>query len=88
MTAILLEVSGLSVRYGEFEAVTDASIAIPEGQTLALVGESGSGKSSLAARSVSATSMSAGSPDPRCGRRAGVSSATSRRTRWRPSTRC
>jgi oligopeptide/dipeptide ABC transporter ATP-binding protein len=48
VTPMLLEVAGLSVRYGEFEAVTDASIAIPEGRTLALVGESGSGKSSLA----------------------------------------
>jgi oligopeptide/dipeptide ABC transporter ATP-binding protein len=48
VTPALLEVSGLSVRYGEFQAVSEASIAIPEGQTLALVGESGSGKSSLA----------------------------------------
>jgi oligopeptide/dipeptide ABC transporter ATP-binding protein len=44
----LLEVDALSVRYGAFQAVSEASIAIPEGQTLALVGESGSGKSSLA----------------------------------------
>jgi oligopeptide/dipeptide ABC transporter ATP-binding protein len=46
--ATLLDVSGLSVRYGDFQAVTDASLSIPEGETLALVGESGSGKSSLA----------------------------------------
>jgi oligopeptide/dipeptide ABC transporter ATP-binding protein len=44
----LLEVSGLGVRYGGFAAVTDASLAIAKGTTLALVGESGSGKSSLA----------------------------------------
>jgi oligopeptide/dipeptide ABC transporter ATP-binding protein len=48
MTRALLEISGLSVRYGAFQAVSEASIAIPEGRTLALVGESGSGKSSLA----------------------------------------
>ena len=44
----LVEVAGLDVRYGELTAVRDASLAIPEGSTLALVGESGSGKSSLA----------------------------------------
>ena len=47
MTA-LLDVTGLDVRYGSFAAVTDASLAIAQGTTLALVGESGSGKSSLA----------------------------------------
>ena len=44
----LLAVSGLGVRYGSFSAVTDASIEVEQGTTLALVGESGSGKSSLA----------------------------------------
>jgi oligopeptide/dipeptide ABC transporter ATP-binding protein len=48
MTPALLEVSGLSVRYGDFQAVSEASLEIPAGRTLALVGESGSGKSSLA----------------------------------------
>jgi oligopeptide/dipeptide ABC transporter ATP-binding protein len=44
----LVDVARLGVRYGDFEAVTDASLTISKGTTLALVGESGSGKSSLA----------------------------------------
>ncbi len=44
----LLEVSGVSVRYGDFQAVTEASLAVEEGRTMAIVGESGSGKTSLA----------------------------------------
>ena len=43
-----VEVHDLNVRYGGFQAVTGASLAIERGTTLALVGESGSGKSSLA----------------------------------------
>jgi peptide/nickel transport system ATP-binding protein len=44
----LLEVERVSVHYGSFEAVTEASIAVEEGSTMAIVGESGSGKTSLA----------------------------------------
>jgi oligopeptide/dipeptide ABC transporter ATP-binding protein len=44
----LVDIAGLGVRYGDFAAVSDASLVIGEGTTLALVGESGSGKSSLA----------------------------------------
>jgi oligopeptide/dipeptide ABC transporter ATP-binding protein len=44
----LVDIAGLGVRYGDFAAVTDASLVIGQGTTLALVGESGSGKSSLA----------------------------------------
>jgi oligopeptide/dipeptide ABC transporter ATP-binding protein len=44
----LVDIAGLGVRYGDFAAVSDASLTIGEGTTLALVGESGSGKSSLA----------------------------------------
>ncbi len=43
-----LVVDRLSVRYGDFPAVTDASLELGTGQVLGLVGESGSGKSSLA----------------------------------------
>jgi len=44
----LLQVDGVSVRYGDFQAVTEASLAVEEGRTMAIVGESGSGKTSLA----------------------------------------
>jgi oligopeptide/dipeptide ABC transporter ATP-binding protein len=44
----LVDITGLGVRYGAFAAVSDASLVIGQGTTLALVGESGSGKSSLA----------------------------------------
>ena len=44
----LLEVERVSVHYGSFEAVTEASIAVEQGSTMAIVGESGSGKTSLA----------------------------------------
>ena len=43
-----VQVTDVSIRYGDVEVVTGASLAIERGTTLALVGESGSGKSSLA----------------------------------------
>ncbi len=43
-----LRIEGLSVRYGDFPAVTGASVSLGAGRVLGLVGESGSGKSSLA----------------------------------------
>ncbi len=43
-----LQIEGLSVRYGEFPAVTAATVSLGAGRVLGLVGESGSGKSSLA----------------------------------------
>jgi len=43
--APLLEVEGLTVRFGEREAVSGIDLSLVPGQTLAVVGESGSGKS-------------------------------------------
>jgi peptide/nickel transport system ATP-binding protein len=40
----LLEVSGLTVRFGEHTVVDDVSFTIGEGERLAMIGESGSGK--------------------------------------------
>src|SRR6185295_8148828 len=47
-----IELDGVSFSYDENEApdrwaLTDVSIAVPAGQTLALVGETGAGKSTL-----------------------------------------
>jgi peptide/nickel transport system ATP-binding protein len=43
----LLEIRGLTVRYGDFTAVRDASLTLQRGDVLGLVGESGSGKTTL-----------------------------------------
>lgn len=60
----LLELEGISVRYfrsGEFfYGVRDVSLAVAEGETLALVGESGSGKSTLARAAVGLVPLAAG----------------------------
>ena len=44
----LVDVSSVSVSFGDRPAVIDASFALERGETLALVGESGSGKSTVA----------------------------------------
>lgn len=43
----LLEITGLSIRFGRQEVLRDITLAIPEGQTLAILGESGCGKTVL-----------------------------------------
>ncbi|MGO1849223.1 MULTISPECIES: ABC transporter ATP-binding protein [unclassified Microbacterium] len=47
-----LEIENLRVRYGGIDVVSDVSLAVPHGKTVALVGESGSGKSTIAAAAV------------------------------------
>ena len=41
-----IEISGLTLRYGDFVAVDDISLGIPDGESLVLLGESGCGKTS------------------------------------------
>lgn len=49
MSAPLLRVSGLEVRFGDEPAVCGVDLAVRAGETVAIVGESGSGKSTTAA---------------------------------------
>ena len=44
----LLEVDGLTKRYGAHTVVSDVSLSIARGEIFGLVGESGSGKSTVA----------------------------------------
>ena len=43
--AAALDISGLTVRYGDAVAIDDLSVATPRGQTVALLGANGAGKS-------------------------------------------
>ncbi len=58
--AKLLDVSGLHVRYGSFEAVKGVSFSLGEGEILGIVGESGSGKSTIAKTLIGLNHPSAG----------------------------
>jgi ABC-type dipeptide/oligopeptide/nickel transport system ATPase subunit len=43
----MIEIEGLNVRFGEFQAVQDVSFRVAEGEAFGLVGESGSGKTTV-----------------------------------------
>ena len=57
----LVDVHGLRVRYGGFEAVRGVSFSLGAGEILGIVGESGSGKSTIAKTIVGLERASAGS---------------------------
>ena len=44
---MLLEVSDLSISYGEHPIVHNVSLSLDEGKVIAIVGESGSGKTTV-----------------------------------------
>lgn len=43
----LLQVSGLDVHYGDFQALYSMDLTVAEGETLAVIGANGAGKSTL-----------------------------------------
>src|SRR3954462_6523633 len=43
----MLEVSGLSARYGAIAALTDVTLSVARGQIVSLLGSNGAGKSTL-----------------------------------------
>jgi ABC-type phosphonate transport system ATPase subunit len=62
----LLEVERVSVHYGSFEAVTEASIAVEEGSTMAIVGESAQARPRSRWLSPASCLRAARSPRARC----------------------
>jgi peptide/nickel transport system ATP-binding protein len=57
----VLEIEGLTVRYGSRTVVTDVSFDVGDRRTVGLVGESGSGKSTVANAAVGLAPVTAGS---------------------------
>lgn len=47
MTGTLLDVAGIDVHYGDFQAVYGLDLRVAEGETLAVIGANGAGKSTL-----------------------------------------
>ena len=43
----VLKVEGLSIRFGDFEALHDISFSLPKGLLVGLIGPNGCGKSTL-----------------------------------------
>ena len=47
MTAPMLEIEHLEVRYGDLIGVSDVSLEVPEGSVVALLGSNGGGKTTV-----------------------------------------
>lgn len=47
MSEVIFEIADLSVKYGEFIAVSDVSMSIPKGSIVSVLGTNGSGKTTL-----------------------------------------
>jgi branched-chain amino acid transport system ATP-binding protein len=47
MSAALLEVRNLAVGYGDVQVVWDVTLAVPQGEVVALIGSNGAGKSTI-----------------------------------------
>ena len=47
MSEPMLKIEGIQAKYGDFIAVADASLEVPEGKIVSLIGSNGAGKSTL-----------------------------------------
>lgn len=60
MTDTVLQVAGLTKRYGDIDVVDDVSFEVAAGGSMAIVGESGSGKTTIAKMIIGLVTPSAG----------------------------
>lgn len=60
MNDALLNIENLSVNYGDFIAVEDASLAVEEGQIISLIGLNGAGKTTLVSSVMGLTKQKSG----------------------------